>query len=248
MKWLVRLVLVVWLVLVVLGSCVFWWLSQPLSMSVDNIDFSVESGMTPREIAQGLVVSGVDAPDWAIYAWFRWSGQASHIKAGNYALEKGDTPKGLLKKLVQGDANLLTLRLNEGWTFKQVRAVLAISPGLKPDTMGLSDEDIMIRLNRSGLNPEGHFYPDTYAYSKGVSDLVVLKRAMSAMDQHLQDVWKGRASDIVVQSPDELLILASIVEKETGTEGDRALVSAVFTRFDIPPFSHRHFQHPFSLP
>jgi len=116
----------------------------------------------------------------------------------------------------------------EGWNFRQVRQALGKAEQLKPDSQAMADEDIMERLGRPLLHPEGRFFPDTYAYAKGSSDLEVLRRAMKAMDRRLDAAWQARAPAIALKTPEEALILASIVEKETGQPSDRAEISAVF--------------------
>jgi UPF0755 protein len=117
----------------------------------------------------------------------------------------------------------------EGWNFRQVRAALAKAEQLRPDTVGESDAALMTRLGRPGIHPEGRFFPDTYTYSKGSSDVAVLQRAMRAMDRKLEAAWATRSADSPLKTSEEALILASIVEKETGQARDRADVAAVFT-------------------
>jgi UPF0755 protein len=160
--------------------------------------------------------------------WFRVSGDARKIKAGSYELEEGVTPRSLLKKLVSGDQALKTVTLVEGWTFDQVREALLKAEHLRQETRGLKPEIIMEKLGKPGLKPEGRFFPDTYTYTKGNSDLVVLKSAFQAMNKHLDAAWEMRASDSPLKSMDEALVLASIVEKETGSKADRAMVGSVF--------------------
>jgi UPF0755 protein len=116
----------------------------------------------------------------------------------------------------------------EGWTFKQMRAKLDSSPDLKHDTKELTDAQIMEKLGRPGVHPEGQFFPDTYITDKGVSDLEVLKLSMAFMNKRLREAWEARAEGISISSPEEALILASIIEKETGSAQDRGLVSGVF--------------------
>jgi UPF0755 protein len=120
------------------------------------------------------------------------------------------------------------VRLIEGWTFRQFRAELARADALKPTTEAMSDAELMAAIGAPGQAPEGRFFPDTYAYSKGASDLAVLKRAHRAMEQRLEAAWTQRAPNLPLGSAGEALILASIVEKETGTEADRGKVAGVF--------------------
>jgi UPF0755 protein len=130
--------------------------------------------------------------------------------------------------LVRGEESLRTVTMVEGWNWRQVRQALANAEHLKPDSRTLSDEVLMAQLGRPGVAPEGRFYPDTYSYAKGSSDLAVLKRAMKAMDKQLQDAWQARLPSVSLKSAEDALILASIVEKETGREQDRAEISGVF--------------------
>jgi UPF0755 protein len=174
------------------------------------------------------VQAGVQASPTLLYEWFRWSGQARKIRAGSYEISRGTTPMSLLNKMVRGDESLATVKLLEGWTFKQFRAELAKAEALKPTTAALSDAELMAALGAPGIAPEGRFYPDTYAYSKGSNDLAVLKRALHAMQKRLDDAWAQRASDTPLKTADDALALASIVEKETGAAADRGRVAAVF--------------------
>ncbi|MGB4584250.1 MAG: endolytic transglycosylase MltG [Rhodoferax sp.] len=212
-----------------LGSVAFWWLNHDLPLTAATLDLSVEPGTTPRGVAQATVDSGVQTSPALLYWWFRLSGQARQIKAGSYALETGLTPYRLLAKLTRGDEALRSVTLVEGWTFKQVRAALLKAEHLKPDSKGLNDALIMEQLGLPGRHPEGRFYPDTYTYAKGSSDLKVLLRALHAMDKQLTQAWQARAVDTPLKAPEELLILASIIEKETGQPSDRPMVASVFS-------------------
>ncbi|MCM2295070.1 endolytic transglycosylase MltG [Rhodoferax sp.] len=212
-----------------LGGWALWWVSHSLPLTAPTLDLSVEPGMTPRGVAQAAVDSGVQTSADMLYWWFRLSGQARVIKAGSYELETGLTPYSLLAKLTRGEEALRSVTLVEGWTFKQFRAALLKEEHLKPDSKGLEDTVIMEKLGQPGRQPEGRFYPDTYTYAKGSSDLKLLLRAMHAMDKHLLVAWQARATDTPLKSADELLILASIVEKETGQASDRSMVASVFS-------------------
>ena len=210
------------------GAWALWWVYQPMRLPGPTVDLSIEPGTLPRGVAQAVARAGVDVKPELLYAWFRLSGQGKLIKAGNYELETGLTPHRLLAKLTRGEEALRAVTLVEGWTFRQFRAVLAKEDQLKPDSRNLSEEAIMALLGKPGLHPEGRFYPDTYTYSKGTSDVAVLKRALRAMDKHLAAAWLQRSPAALAKTPDQALILASIVEKETGKAADRANVAAVF--------------------
>ena len=204
------------------------WVDRPLTLGAPTAELSIEMGTTPREVAQAWVDAGVrTSPDF-LYAWIRWSGQARRIRAGSYEVETGITPRRLLAKMVQGDEALEKVRFIEGWTLRQMRAALAQAPHLKPTTAGVNEAELMTALGAPGQAGEGRFFPDTYRYSRGVSDLTVLKRAHRSMQQRLNETWAQRAPDTPLKSADEALTLASIVEKETGTAADRGLVASVF--------------------
>ena len=211
-----------------LGGVAWWWLNSPFTLTNAPIELPIEPGTSPRSVSNNAVNAGVQTSPLLLFGWFRLSGQARQIKAGNYELESGVTPLSLLSKLTRGEEALRSVTLVEGWTFKQVRAALSKAEQLTQDTKGLEDDLIMQKLGQAGRHPEGRFYPDTYAYSKGSSDLKVLQRAMHAMDLHLAAAWEARLKNSPLKTPDDLLTLASIVEKETGSAADRDLVAAVF--------------------
>ncbi len=206
----------------------YWWLDRPLPLAAATAELSIEAGATPRDIAQAWVDAGVATSPRLLYEWFRWSGQARRIRAGSYEIDAGTSPRALLAKMVQGVETLEQVRFIEGWTLRQLRATLARAPHLKPVTAGWSEAQLMAELGAPGQPGEGRFFPDTYVYSRNVSDLTVLKRAHRAMQQRLEAAWAERAADTPLKSADEALILASIVEKETGLPADRGQVAAVF--------------------
>jgi UPF0755 protein len=206
----------------------WWWLQRPLALAAPTVELSIEPGATPREVAEAWVAAGVRADPRLLYGWFRLSGEARRIRAGSYEIEAGVTPRRLLAMMVQGEETLETVRLIEGWTVRQMRVALARAPHLRPHSAALSDAELMSRLGSPGIAAEGRFFPDTYAYSRGVSDLTVLARAKAAMARRLAAAWADRAPDTPLKSADEALVLASIVEKETGVAADRGLVAGVF--------------------
>ena len=230
MRRLFRLVLTTGVVLVlIVGALAYGWVNHRLTLATTVVDLSIEPGDTPRGIAQLAVSSGVQTSPALLYWWFRLSGQARLIKAGSYELEGEVSPRTLLEKLVRGDEALRAVTLVEGWTFKQVRTALQKAEHLAPDTRALEPDLIMNSLQRPGLPPEGRFYPDTYTYAKGSSDLAILKRALRAMDRHLDADWQMRQADTPLKTSEQLLTLASIVEKETGRASDRPMIASVFT-------------------
>ncbi len=227
-RFLVSLFLLCALTAIAATSWALWWVHQPINLPAPTVDLSIEPGTLPRGVAQAVADSGARVNPDLLYWWFRLSGQARLIKAGSYEMTAGITPRSLLLKLARGEEALDAVTLVEGWNFRQVRAVLAKETSLKPDSLGLSDDELMNALERPGLRPEGRFFPDTYTFAKGSSDLAVLRRALRAMDKRLDAAWAQRQPDLPVKTPQEALVLASIVEKETGRPTDRAAIAGVF--------------------
>jgi UPF0755 protein len=217
------------LLVLLLGCSVVWWLNNGLTLASDTVDLSVEPGTSVRSLTQVVNEAGVQVNPSLLYWWIRLSGDARLIKAGSYEVERGTTPRSLLTKLVRGEESLRAVTLVEGWKFTQVRAALSKAEQLKPESQTLSPDSIMTALGRPGVHPEGRFFPDTYTYAKGTSDLAVLKRAMRAMDKKLDAAWNQRLPDSPLKTPEQALILASIVEKETGRGSDRGMIAGVFT-------------------
>lgn len=204
------------------------WLSSPIGQPGQVLDLVVEPKASAQVIANQTVAAGAQVNPVLLYAWFRLSGQSRLIKAGSYELESDITPRRLLGKLVNGEQALRSITLVEGWTFKQVRQALDRLPDIRHDTRSQSAANIMQALGRAEQHPEGRFFPDTYRYAKGSSDLGVLQSALKAMDSQLAQAWAGHAADAPLKSAEELLALASIVEKESGVAADRGNVAAVF--------------------
>jgi len=215
-----------------LGLClaitVAWWVMRPVVLTSSTVDITVAPQTPVREIAQMVTDSGVGVHPVLLYAFFRLSGQSRKLRAGSYEMVQGENLLDLLRKLSRGEENLKAVALIDGWTFQQFRAALAKAPSLEHDSQGISDAELMTRLGKTGVVPEGRFFPDTYTYAKGASELKVLQRALHAMDKQLAHAWSQRDLGIAVQTPEEALVLASIVEKETGKENDRTMISSVF--------------------
>ena len=225
---LLTVLLVLVIALASAAGVVAWWLNRPLPLATATVELSIEPGTAPRDVAAAWVRAGVLTEPWALYQWFRASGDARRIRAGSYELEPGITPRTLLAKMVQGDEAFERVRLIEGWTFRQFRAALAAAPHLKAASAGLSEAQLMAAIGQPGVAAEGRFFPDTYLYSRGVSDLTVMRRAALMQGRRLAAVWAERAPNLPIQTPEQALVLASIVEKETGRPADRGLVAGVF--------------------
>jgi UPF0755 protein len=217
------------LLAVLLGATVCaWWVLRPLPLTASRVDLSIEPGQSVKTIANQTVMSGVDVSPSLLYYFFKFSGQSRYIRAGSYEISQATSAWQLLNKLVRGEENLKSLTLVEGWNWRQLRQAMDKSDYLKHDTVSLSDEEIMSHLGKKGIAPEGRFYPDTYNFGKGSSDLDVLRRAAKSMDKHLEYAWNNRDLALPLKSADEALVLASIVEKETGLASDRRMIASVF--------------------
>lgn len=205
-----------------------WWTLRPLSLRADSVELAIEPGTPVRQLSEQVARSGVDVSPALLYWMIRLSGQSRQIRAGNYELTPGLSAWGLLQKLARGEESLQAVTLIEGWTFRQFRTALDKADFLRHDTRELSDVDVLRLLGMTEAYAEGQFYPDTYTFGKGSSDIRLLQRAHRAMTRQLSQAWGQRADGLTVSTPEQALILASIIEKETGRPGDRAMISSVF--------------------
>ena len=227
-SWFWRMLGLLLLAAVLLAAASAWWVWRPLPLNTATVDISIEPGQSVKTIASNAVQSGVDVSPAMLYYFFKLSGQSRQIRAGSYEITPGLSAYALLTKLVRGEENLKYITLVEGWSWRQVRQSLDKSAFLKHDSASLSDEEIMSHLGKAGVAAEGRFFPDTYNFGKGSSDLDVLRRAARAMDKHLEAAWAKRDMGLPLKTPEEALTLASIVEKETGLTSDRSMIASVF--------------------
>lgn len=223
--------------LVLLSTCAFagwlaWFANTPLtlpSQSPGPLDFSVPPGLALRAISRQMADAGLGFSPWQFTLLARLAGKSAAIKAGSYEAEPGITPWQLLKKLTRGDVSQAEIVFVEGSTFRQMRAVLDAHMAVRHDTTGMRNQEILTRIGATERHPEGLFFPDTYLFAKNASDLDILKRAYHAMQRQLDNEWANRDVDVPFAKPYEALIMASIIEKETGRAADRALISSVFS-------------------
>ena len=229
----IRKLLILVLALVVLGAgafagALYYYARSPLPIQDAPVQFSLVAGSSLKSAARQMAQAGFLHYPEAFVLLGRIFDHAGAIKAGSYEFQQGLTPWELLQKITRGDVTLMAVTFAEGSTFKQWRRILDQHPKLKHETTGWQDSRILETLAIDATSPEGWFFPDTYHVSEGTSDLVILRRAHQLMRRHLATGWAGRASDLPLMTPYEALILASIVEKETGRSEDRPLVAAVF--------------------
>ncbi len=206
----------------------WWWVTRwPLPLPQQPFALSVRPGATLRSVAHGLTGAGVLPADWTLVVLGRIAGIDRTIKAGNYELPAGTTLASLLGKLSQGDATQASVTIVEGWTVRDLREALRADADIAHATADTADPDLMRALGATMLQPEGWFFPDTYFFAAGSTDVSILSRAYRTMQQRLDAAWVARASGLPLSSPYEALILASIVEKETGRAADRPLIASV---------------------
>ncbi len=211
-----------------LGGWLYHFSRQPLDLPDASQDLALKHGASLRGIAQQLVSEKVLHEPWSFILLVRVHGMASEIKAGNYQLEKGMTGYDLFQMVTTGNTVQRSITFIEGWTFKQVRAALNANDTVRHLTMHLSDEEILAQLGASEIHPEGLFFPDSYYFSSGMSDLEILRRAYQTMRRKLDIAWRVRDTGLPYETSYQALIMASIVEKETGRGDERPLIARVF--------------------
>ncbi len=199
-----------------------------LAAAPGSIDFTIAPGSSLDSSAEQIAAAGVPLQPALFWLLARLTNQGSKIKAGSYTLKPGTTPLRLLRQLVRGEFAQESLTIIEGWTFRQMRAAIAAQPALRHDTAALSDSALMARIDADYPLPEGLFFPDTYLFAKGSSDMQVYRQAHALMLKRLAQAWDQRAAGLPYRTPYEALTMASIVEKETGRKSDRGLIAGVF--------------------
>jgi UPF0755 protein len=214
--------------LAVAGAVGYRWYRAPLPLPQTPYDFEVRSGASLTSVARALHAAGVIPHPFALTGLARLTGVDRTIKAGSYEVEPGITLPRLLAMLTQGDVSQKAITIVEGTTFTQLKLLLKETDDLAHRVVDLPDAELLARLGATESAPEGLFFPDTYYFAAGSSDLAVLQRAHRALEQRLAAAWARRAPNQPLASPYEALILASIVEKETGRAQDRPLVASVF--------------------
>jgi UPF0755 protein len=204
--------------------------SSPLDVPEGGLVLDFQPGSTLRGLARDLAARGALAhPHW-LRLLGRETGLAARLQAGEYRIEPGTTPEGLLRQLAAGRVLQHDLTLVEGHTFRQMMERLRAHPALVQTLVDIPDAEIMRSIGREGEHPEGRFLPDTYHFPRGTTDVDFLRRAYTAMELVLNDAWEKRAENLPLKTPYEALILASIVERETGLPEERGTIAGVFTR------------------
>ena len=217
-------------VVVIAGAAAAWswheW-RRPLLRSGERIEVRVTAGMSARTVARQLVAAGVGVRQASFVAAAELSGATRRLRAGRYAVEGGMSLADLIGKLQRGDVLHERFTLVEGWTVRDLRAALAADADLRHDSASLAEDELLQRIGASEGHAEGLFAPDTYLFDPGTSDLQVLREAYRAQGDRLQQAWQRRASGLPFEGPYQALIMASVVEKETGQADDRRRIAGV---------------------
>jgi UPF0755 protein len=216
---LTALLLAVWMI---------YFANSTIELQKPTQEIILKAGSSMRSVSRQLVSQGVFREPWSFILLARILGKVSEIKAGNYLIESGITPYDLLGILAQGKTTQENITFIEGWTFAQMRNAVNRHEAIKHLTMAYTDRQIMDNISAKSENPEGLFFPDTYYFSKGMSDQDIFRRAYQAMRVKLNHAWQEKSLGLPYQSPYQALIMASIVEKETGKSTERPLIAGVF--------------------
>ena len=224
------LVVITLILLAALAAAAALWhlYDKPLVLPEERVEIVVPAGASARAIAGAMREAGVEVNADLFVAAARFNEVAQRMRAGRYEITRGMRMADVIDRLVRGDTLKERLTIVEGWTFREMRAALAAHPLLKRDSEKLSDAQLLAAVGAGESHPEGLFAPDTYVFDAGSSDLDILRQAYRAQQARLARAWEARAADLPLKSPYEALILASIVEKETGQAAERGRIAGVF--------------------
>lgn len=226
-----RLIIVFIMLSALTGLLASLWLqnAQDSVVTSETRIISVANGASMRGFAGHLVNEGLLQEKWSFLIWARYRGLAGSLKAGDYQLPADATMQDLLQLVTSGKVIDYPVTFIEGWNFKQIRQSLANQKNLRQLIEKLDDQAVMKEIGADGVYPEGRFYPDTYRYTATMSDIDILQQSYDRMSQLLNEEWEKREEGLPLESKDQALVLASIIEKETGSAEERPLIAGVFT-------------------
>lgn len=232
MKTISRFFFYILLPLAIAAGVALWaahqWVYQPLTLPSDKVDILIPQGTSPAGVAQILNQAGIDVNPKGFVWLARLSDQDKKFKAGGYQINRGDSIWEVMRRMAAGEVTQRQVTLVEGWTLKQIRQALQQHPDIRQTSQELTDAQLMEKLGIQAKYAEGLFFPDTYVFPIGTSDIEILQQSLNAQQQLLDKMWQARQPGLPLKSPYEALILASIVEKETGLHADRGKVAGVF--------------------
>ncbi len=223
-----RLALVSLVLVLIFAGWMLYFVSSPVALKDEVVEVDLRSGSSLRSISEQLVEQGVLSNAWSFELLVRSMGMAGQIKAGNYLIERGITPYDLFEIITVGKTTQAGITFIEGWTFQQMRAAMMANDAIKHMTISYTDQQILENIGATESHAEGLFFPDTYFFSRGMSDQDILKRAYHAMQSRLNEAWEQREAGLPYKTPYEALIMASIIEKETGRADEREMIAGVF--------------------
>jgi len=223
-----RIIVLVILAALLLVAWMVFFVSTPIKLDTPTLEMDLKAGSSLTSVSQQLVQQGILQEPWSFILLVRAFGKAGEIKAGNYLIESGITPYDLFVTLTNGNSMQASIIFIEGWTFAQMRAALMKNEAIKHVTIAYTDQQILSNIGAKETMPEGLLFPDSYYFTHGMSDQEILKRAYQAMQTKLDKAWQNRDAGLPYNSPYQALIMASIVEKETGKGDERPLIAGVF--------------------
>ncbi|CAN7323306.1 endolytic transglycosylase MltG [Pseudoduganella sp. LjRoot289] len=210
------------------GGGFAWWAKQPITTEEPAIEFTIAPGSGAHAAGQQIAEAGIPIEPLLFNLLARFTEKSGKLKAGAYELKPNTTPLKLIDQLVRGEFAQEQLTIIEGWTFRQMRQAVAAHRGLKHDTVAMSDKELMAVVSPEFKAPEGLFFPDTYLFAKGSSELAIFRQAHTMLIAKLSEAWDKRDPNLPYKNPYEALTMASIVEKETGQKSERNMIAGVF--------------------
>ncbi len=228
MRTLKRLLILILSITILFTGWFYLHVHSNIALPTTPYEFSIQPGSNLKQVSQQLTDAGIIPSKWSLVLLARYMNQESAIKAGDYELTANLSQIELLDYLIKGNVKQNQIKFLEGWTFAQLRKVLNEHPAIESTINNLSDQQILQHIGASETAIEGLFFPDTYFFIKGSSDIDILQRAYQTMKNHLETNWPSRSQSLPLATPYEALILASIIEKETGVESDRTEIAGVF--------------------
>ncbi|TAL90807.1 MAG: endolytic transglycosylase MltG [Candidimonas sp.] len=228
LRTLFRLAIVLCVVLAAAAAAAWYWTHRPVKLTAERVDYLVEVGSRPRAVARAMFKSGIQINEDAFVILARLTGLDKQIKAGGYEAVRGDTPLTLIERMASGAMTQTHITLVEGWTYARIRQALKDNPKIRHTLDKVSDAELLKRLGSDQDSPEGLFFPDTYVFVPDSADFDILRRAYHAGQQQLASIWDERDPNLPLATPYQALILASLIEKETGVGADRGRIASVF--------------------
>lgn len=223
-----RLVFLIVLVALMFAGWMVYFATAPVTLQEEVVEVDIRAGSSLRSVSEQLAKQGVLSQPKSFTLMVRMMGMAGDVKAGNYLIENGITPYDLFMTITAGKTTQAGITFIEGWTFSQMRQSMMQNDAIRHLSISYTDQQILESIGATETHPEGLFFPDTYYFSKGMSDLEILKRAYHAMQSRLNEAWEQREAGLPYKTPYEALIMASIIEKETGRADERKTIAGVF--------------------